>query len=67
MAATIVLRLLAILRCWQQRRREQRELLALTDRELRDIRLSRIEALAAAQRATLRPCLGASLGAAPRR
>jgi uncharacterized protein YjiS (DUF1127 family) len=67
MGRTIALRLWAVLSCWRQRRREQRELLALTDRELRDIRASRIDALAAARQQTLRPCLCAGASAAARR
>jgi uncharacterized protein YjiS (DUF1127 family) len=56
MLTAMALRLLAVLRCWRQRRREQRELLGLTDRELLDIRLSRIDAVAAIRGAALRPC-----------
>jgi uncharacterized protein YjiS (DUF1127 family) len=50
-------RLLAALRCWRRLRREQQHLLAMGDVELRDISLSRIDALAAARRPALWPCL----------
>jgi uncharacterized protein YjiS (DUF1127 family) len=35
----------ALLRAWRQRDQERRELARLTDRELRDIRVSRSEAI----------------------
>lgn len=52
-----VSRLLAALRCWRQLRRERQQLLAMNDAELRDIGLSRIDAIAAARRPIFQPCL----------
>jgi len=62
----IVARLMAALRCSQQVRREQRELLALNDIELRDIGLSRLDAVAAARDASPWPCWRAGPGASSR-
>ncbi len=52
-----VSRLLAALCCWRQLQRERQQLLAMNDVELRDIGLSRIDAVAAAQRPSFQPCL----------
>ncbi|MGO8918804.1 MAG: hypothetical protein ACLQJR_23125 [Stellaceae bacterium] len=50
-------RLLAALRCWRRLRREQQQQLAMSDAELRDSRLTRLDALVAARQPTLRTCL----------
>lgn len=43
-------RLKGVIALWKRRHRENQELLALDERELRDIRLSRSDALALARR-----------------
>lgn len=60
-------RLLAALRCWRRWRREQAQLLAMSDRQLRDIGLSRSEARAAARQPALWPCLEEKSGLGWRR
>lgn len=56
-----VSRLLAALRCWRQLQRERQQLLAMNDVELRDIRLSRIDA---DRQASSRACARLLLSAA---
>lgn len=52
-------RLLAALRCWRRVQREREQLLAMSDAELRDIRLSRVDVAAAIRQPALQPCLRA--------
>ena len=44
------------LQCYRQARRERAQLLALDDRELRDLGLSRVDALQVAERPAWRDC-----------